>query len=195
MAMETHEKREVTRESIPARVIADIEFKEFKVLAKDFDSGNFSCGPDMLHRMETGMGVSYNPQIMLTVMEILLKEPKSYGYTEIVKYHLQSLQYRVNEEQREKNKVQLAKVMDLAQKEGIYVKDPSAPILWKLICWLVMLPFVTIYKLISWIIKVCGKIIVWGITVVVVLIAFGYFGFTGAVVALIFMLGIFSKWY
>lgn len=42
--------------------------------------------------------------------------------------------------------------------------------------------------------KLCSRLVIWGITLVVVAIAFSYFGFTGAFVALIFMLGIFSEW-
>jgi len=69
MATETHEKRVVSRDEIPARARMDIEYEEFKVMAREFTDGRYSYGPELLHRMETGMGVSYDYRHMLRIID------------------------------------------------------------------------------------------------------------------------------
>lgn len=187
MATETHEKRVVSREAIPARARIDIEYEEFKIMASDFANGGYAYGPELLHRMETGMGVSYNYGHMLLIMETLLKQSNSSEYADVVKYHLQSLQNKIDGENREKHKKLLQQVMTLSKAQGIEVKDPTELTFWTLILGLLALPFVTLYEVVSWLIKISGKILVWGIILTVTILAYSFLGFKGAMVAFVIM--------
>jgi len=187
MATETHEKRVVSRDEIPARARMDIEYEEFKVMAREFTDGRYSYGPELLHRMETGMGVSYDYRHMLRIIDTLLKQPNSYEYTDAIKYHLQSLQNRIDEDNRKKYKELLSQVMSLSKKKGIEVKDPTELTFWSIILGLIALPFVTLYEVFSWLIKISGKIIVWGIILAVAFVAYSFLGIKGAIAAFILM--------
>lgn len=193
MATVTHDKRVVSRDAIPAKARINIEYEEFKVMARDFADGRYSCGPELLHRMETGMGVSYDYRNVLLIIDTLLRQPNSYEYIDVVKYHLQSLQNKIDEDNRKKHKALLAQVMSLSQKKGIDVKDPSRLTFWTLILGLIALPFVMVYEGFSWLMKVSGKIIVWGIILAITFVAFLILGFKGAIVAFILMGCVFSN--